>query len=184
VAIAAAAVRGGADVIQLRHKTLPRGELLTLARRLKEVAGDALFVVNDHVDIALLSAADGVHLGPDDLSIGASRRVAGKRLIIGASASTVDAARAAVGEGADYIGCGPAFPTPVKSEKRVIGPRGIAEIANELPDVPVFAIGGIDDSNLAQLTAFGVHRACVIRAVADATDPEKATRRLRAILTS
>jgi thiamine-phosphate diphosphorylase len=184
VEIVAAAVRGGADVIQLRHKSLPRGELLALARRLRASVGEALFIVNDHVDIALLSEADGVHLGPDDLSIGAARRVAGDRLLIGASASTVEAARAAVAEGAAYIGCGPAFATPVKSEKQVIGPSGIAGVAKALPGVPVFAIGGIEATNIGLLTALGVRRACVIRAVADAPDPAAETRRLRAMLTA
>ena len=184
VAVATAAARGGADLIQLRHKSLPRGELLELARELRRVVGGALFIVNDHVDIALLSGANGVHLGPDDLSIASARRVAGDRLIIGASASTVDAARSAADAGADYIGCGPAFATPIKSQKQVIGPEGVATVVNALPLVPVFAIGGIDESNLGDLTAIGVRRACVIRAVADAADPEAATRRLRAMLTA
>ncbi len=184
VDLATAAVRGGADIIQLRHKTLPRGELLTLARRLRELIRAALFVVNDHVDIAVLSGADGVHLGPDDLSIGAARRVGGDRLLIGASASTAETARAAVAEGADYIGCGATFTTPVKGEKKVIGPQGVALVVRALGPVPVFAIGGIDESNVQQLTAIGLHRACVIRAVAEARDPEQATRRLRAMLTT
>jgi len=183
VEIAAAAIRGGADIVQLRHKTLPRGELLTLARRLRELIRDALFVVDDHVDIAVLSGADGVHLGPDDLSIGAARRVGGDRLLIGASASTVETARAAVAEGADYIGCGAAFTTPVKRERKVIGPQGVALVARALAPVPVFAIGGIDEWNIEQLTAMGIRRACVIRAVAEASNPEQATRRLRAMLT-
>jgi len=182
--IAAAAARGGADIIQLRHKTLPRGELLDLALRLRELINDALFIVNDHVDIAVLSGADGAHLGPDDLSIEAARRVSGDRLLIGASASTVDAARAAIAEGADYIGCGAAFATPVKSEKRIIGPEGVAEVAGALAPVPVFAIGGVEESNVEHLTALGLWRVCVIRAVADAADPEQATRRLRAMLTA
>jgi thiamine-phosphate pyrophosphorylase len=182
--IARAAARGGADIVQLRHKSLARGELLALARELREQVGNALFIVNDHVDIALLSGADGVHLGLDDLSVVAARRIAGDRLLIGASASTADAARQAVEDGADYIGCGPAFATPVKSEKRVIGPRGVAAVAKALPSVPVFAIGGIDETNLSQLIALGVRRACVIRAVADAVDPEQAVRRLRGMLTS
>ena len=168
--------------MQLRHKALARGELLTLARELRAQIGDALFIVNDHVDIALLSGADGVHLGPDDISIAAARRVAGDSLLIGASASTVDAARKAVEDGADYIGCGPAFATPVKSEKKVIGPSGIAAVAQALPSVPVFAIGGIDEKNLPQLVALGLRRACVIRAVADAAVPEDAARRLRGML--
>ncbi|GAC1690159.1 MAG: hypothetical protein PVS2B1_12300 [Candidatus Dormibacteraceae bacterium] len=171
--------------MQLRHKKLGRGELLTLARHLRQIAADAgaLFIVNDHVDIAMLSGADGVHLGPDDLSIASARRVAGDRLLIGASASTPAAALAAIAEGADYLGSGPAFATPIKAEKRVIGPEGIAEIATAAGSrVPVFAIGGIDESNVAQLTAAGLRRACVIRAVADAREPEQAARRLRAML--
>ena len=181
--IATAAQRGGADVIQLRHKTMARGELLELARTLRRLLTEALFVVNDHVDIALLSEADGVHLGPDDLSIAGARRVAGDRLFIGASASTVEAARQAIGEGADYLGCGPAFATPIKAEKTVLGPPGIAAIASQV-SVPVFAIGGIDESNLGELVALGLKRACVIRAVAGAPDPEQAARRLRAMLTA
>jgi thiamine-phosphate diphosphorylase len=160
---------------------MSRGELLQLARRLRAVLTDALFVVNDHVDIALLSKADGVHLGPDDLSVVAARRVAGDRLVIGASASTAERAREAVSAGADYLGSGPAFPTPIKAEKRVLGPEGIAAIA-KLVDVPVFAIGGIDASNIEQVVAAGLNRACVIRAVGEAIDPEKATRDLRAML--
>jgi thiamine-phosphate pyrophosphorylase len=187
VDIAEAAVRGGADVIQLRHKKLARGELLGLARRLREITNRsrALFMVNDHLDIAMLSGADGVHLGPDDLSIASARRVAGDRLIIGASASTPETARAAILEDADYLGSGPAFATPIKAEKRVIGPEGIAAITSAAGRrVPVFAIGGIDESNIAQLIAAGLHRACVIRAVADAADPEQVARHLRAMLTT
>ncbi len=183
LAIVAAAVRGGADVIQLRHKTLPRGELLALARRLRDItrAAGATFIVNDYVDIALLSEADGVHLGPDDVSVESARRVGGDRLLIGASASSPEAATAAAAAGADYLGSGPAFATPIKTEKRVIGPAGIAAVTAAV-SVPVFAIGGIDESNVAQLIALGVKRVSVIRAVGGAADPEAATRRLRAML--
>ena len=183
VGLVEAAVRGGADIVQLRHKSLARGELLALARRVREIAdrSGAIFIVNDHVDIALLSGADGVHLGPDDLSLASARRLAGNRLLIGASASSLEAARAAIAAGADYLGSGPAFATPIKSEKSVIGPKGVAAIA-AASSVPVFAIGGIDESNVAQLTAQGLHRACVIRAVAEAPDPAAVARRLRAML--
>ncbi|TMB41776.1 MAG: thiamine phosphate synthase [Chloroflexi bacterium] len=183
VRLVEAVVRGGADAIQLRQKTLPRGELLTLARRLRQVAENQLFIVNDHVDIAMLSEADGVHLGPDDLPIASARRVAGDRLLIGASASSVEAARTAIRDGADYLGSGPAFATPIKTEKQVIGPEGVANVATAAGrKVPVFAIGGIDESNIAQLREAGLHRVCVMRAVADAADPEQATRRLRGML--
>jgi thiamine-phosphate diphosphorylase len=183
IQIATAAVRGGAEVIQLRHKSLARGQLLELARKVREVTQPrALFIVNDFVDIALLSEADGVHLGPHDLSLGAARRASGDRLLIGASASTPQAARAAIDDGADYLGSGPAFVTPIKTEKKVIGPEGVAVIAAAAGSVPVFAIGGIDETNLPKLIALGLRRACVIRAVADAPDPESATRRLRTML--
>lgn len=177
--IAGAAVRGGADAVQLRHKSMPRGELLELARAMRQVVGDGLFIVNDHVDIALLAGADGVHLGPDDLSVAGARKVAGDRLLIGASASTPEAVPA----GADYVGCGAVFATPVKADKNVIGPAAVATLARALA-IPVFAIGGIDESNIGQLVAAGVSRVCFIRAVADAPDPEAAVRRLRAILTA
>jgi thiamine-phosphate pyrophosphorylase len=183
IQIATAAVRGGAEVIQLRHKSLARGQVLELARKVREVTRSrALFIVNDVVDSALLSEADGVHLGPHDLSIAAARRVAGDRLLIGASASSPQAARAAIDDGADYLGGGPAFATPIKTEKKVIGPEGVAAIATAAGSVPVFAIGGIDETNLPHLTTLGLRRACVIRAVAGAPDPESATRRLRTML--
>lgn len=181
---ASAALRGGADVLQLRHKTLARGELLALARELRRMATTALFIVNDHVDLALLSEADGLHLGPEDLSISSARRVAGDGLLIGASASTASAGLDAVSHGADYLGTGPAFATPIKSSKAVIGPRGVAAVAAVVASTPVFAIGGIDENNLPELIAVGVWRACVLRAVSGATDPEQATRRLRAMLTA
>ncbi len=183
--VALAALRGGAEVLQLRHKALSRRDLLALARRLRDLTRNAgaLFVVNDHVDLALLSDADGVHLGADDLSIAAARQIAGDRLLIGASASTPDAARAAIKFGADYIGSGPAFATPLKPQKAVIGPSGVAAVMKGVgPSVPVFAIGGIDASNIGQLTAAGVRRACVVRAVGEAPDPEAAARVLRAML--
>jgi thiamine-phosphate pyrophosphorylase len=152
---------------------------------MRELLREAVFIVNDHVDIALLSDADGVHLGQDDLSVASARKVAGDGLIIGASASSVDAARAAVEGGADYIGSGPAFATPIKANKLAIGPQGVAEIAKAVgAAVPVFAIGGVEAMNVAQLTAAGVHRACVIREVANAKDPEQAARRLRAMLSA
>lgn len=185
IEVATSALRGGADILQLRHKSLARGEVMTLARKLREITADsgALFIVNDHLDIALLSDADGVHLGPDDLSIGSARRIAGDRLLIGASASSPDVARAAIEKGADYLGSGPAFATPIKAEKQVIGPKGVAAIAAAVGSaVPVFAIGGIEESNIAELVAEGLRRVCVIRAVSGVPDPEQAARRLRAML--
>ncbi|HXM56965.1 MAG TPA: thiamine phosphate synthase [Candidatus Dormibacteraeota bacterium] len=170
-------LRGGVDVVQLRHKRLARAELLALAERLARAcaAAGALFIVNDHVDVAMLSGADGVHVGPDDLTVAAARRVAGPGLLVGASASTPDAGREAERDGADYLGTGPAYATPIKTAKRVIGPAGVAAVA-AAAGVPVFAIGGIDRSRLAELRAAGVTRVCAIRALSEAADPEAEAR--------
>ena len=183
VRLVGAVLLGGADVVQLRHKTLARGALLGLARRLAAMVHEAgrLFIVNDHLDIALQAGADGVHLGADDLPLTPARRVAGEGFLIGASANTPELARLAVAAGADYLGAGPAFATAVKPGKAVIGPHGVAAVAAAVA-VPVFAIGGIEAGNLDLLLAAGVHRACVIRGLAETADPEAAARNLRAAL--
>jgi len=181
--VVAAWLRGGVDVVQLRQKRLARGPLLELATTLALEcdAADVLFVVNAHVDIAVLSAADGVNVGPADLTVSAARRAAGPGLLIGASASSPDAGLDAAREGADYLGTGPAYETPLKSEKRVIGPAGVAAVAAAV-GLPVFAIGGIDRSRLVELRAAGVRRVCAIRALGEAPDPEAEARAWKAAL--
>jgi thiamine-phosphate pyrophosphorylase len=181
--LVSAYLRGGVDMVQLRHKSLARGALLELAADLAaEVhAAGRILIVNDHADIARLSGADGVHLGDDDLSVEAARRMLGPDLLVGASASTPAAARRKVAAGADHLGAGPAFPTPLKADKVAAGPVGIAAVATAVP-VPVFAIGGITKENLDRLLAAGIRRVCLIRGLAEAADPEAATRSLRRIL--
>ena len=176
-------LRGGVDAVQLRQKRLARGRLLELATALAASCAEAgaLFIVNDHVDVAMLSGADGVHLGPDDLTVGAAKRVAGRELIVGASASTPEAGRAAERDGADYLGSGPAYATPLKTEKRVIGPAGVAVVGAAVR-LPVFAIGGIDRSRLPELRAAGLVRVCAIRALGEAEDPEAEARAWKAAL--
>jgi len=182
-AVAEACLRGGADLLQLRHKTLARGALLTLAERLRAMTAQAgaLLIVNDHLDIALLAEADGVHLGDDDLSVAEARRLAGPNFLVGASAATPDAARAAATAGADYLGAGPAFATPIKDAKPVIGPLGVVAV-QEAVELPVFAIGGVAPNNIEQLIAAGVRRVCMIRALAEAADPELVARQVKATL--
>src|SRR5215467_11828012 len=181
--VVAAWLRGGVDVVQLRQKRLARGPLLELATTLALAcdAADVLFVVNDHVDVAVLSGADGVHVGPDDLTVTAARRAGGHGLLVGASASTPEAGREAEREGADYLGTGPAYATPLKAEKRVIGPAGVAAVAAAVR-LPVFAIGGVDRSRLPELRAVGLTRVCAIRALGEAADPEAEARAWKAAL--
>jgi thiamine-phosphate pyrophosphorylase len=181
--VVAAWLRGGVDIVQLRQKGMPRSELLALATALAAAcaAAGALFVVNDHVDVAVLSGADGVQVGPDDLTVASARRVAGPDLLLGASASSPDEGRAAERDGADYLGSGPAYATPIKTEKPVIGPAGVAAVAASVT-LPVFAIGGIDRERLPELRAAGLARVCAIRALGAVDDPEEEARAWRAAL--
>ena len=183
--VAVALLRGGVDILQLRQKAMARGDLLRLAERLAPLAHEAgaLLIVNDHADIAALSGADGVHLGPADIPVEAARRVVGDELLVGASASSPEAGRAAAAAGADYLGSGPAFPTPIKTEKAVIGPEGSATVAAAVA-IPVFAIGGIDLSNLPLVTASGLRRVCMIRALFEAPDPADAARQANRLLSA
>ena len=183
VGLVGAVLRGGADVVQLRHKTLARGRLLELARELAALVHEAgaVFIVNDHLDIALLAGADGAHLGAGDLPLEAARRVAGAGFLLGASANTPELGRAAVAAGADYLGAGPAFATAIKPGKAAIGPAGVALVAGAVA-VPVFAIGGVEAGNVGELVAAGVRRVCVIRGLAQAGDPEAAARFLKSAL--
>jgi thiamine-phosphate pyrophosphorylase len=182
--LACAYLRGGADIVQLRSKAMARGLLLALAKRLRFHCArvGALLIVNDYLDLALLAGADGVHLGANDLSLAAARRLAGPDLIIGVSASTPQAARQAEQQGADYLGAGPAFRTPVKRDKEPIGLAGVASLTQTV-QIPVFAIGGITRTNIPELRASGIDRACVIRALAAASDPEAEAQSLREALT-
>lgn len=185
--LARAWCEGGVDIVQLRHKTLARAALLRLAERLVDIcrARGVLFIVNDHLDIALLSGADGVHLGEDDLSLAdaekALQNAGARRILIGASTSSVPVAQAAERAGADYLGAGPVYATPIKAEKAALGLERVHEI-REAVRIPVFAIGGIGPANVGELRAHGVDRVCVIRALSEVPDPEAEARRLRALL--
>ncbi|GIW08144.1 MAG: thiamine-phosphate synthase [Dehalococcoidia bacterium] len=181
--LAAAVIRGGARVLQLRDKRNPAGASLRLAEAIGEVArrSGVLFIVNDRVDIALAAGADGVHLGQHDLPVAAARAIAGDRLIIGCSTNTVEEARRAVADGADYLGVGAMFPTRSKSDTRPAGIARLREIRAAV-DLPIVAIGGITAANAAEVVAAGADMIAVISAIASASDPEMAARTLAAVV--
>jgi len=154
-------------VIQLRIKNAPTGEVVERGRPVGEVARAAgiTFVVNDDVDAALALEADGVHLGRDDAGKDRARETT---LLLGISAASVAKAIEAVEQGADYIGAGPVWGTPSKTDAdEPIGVEGLAAIC-AVARVPVVAIGGIDATNAADCIAAGASGVAVIRAVADA----------------
>jgi thiamine-phosphate pyrophosphorylase len=181
--IARAALEGGADAIQLRAKDLGGRDMLELSLRIREMVDksgrDCLFMVNDRVDVALAAGADGVHLGQDDLPAVEARTLIGEDIILGISAMTPEMAEKAQAEGADYLGVGPAFPTPTKPDAGiVIGVEGIQN-TKQAVDVPVVAIGGINQDNAGQVLEAGVDGIAVISAVATAEDMLDAVLRLR-----
>jgi len=177
VAVGRAALRGGADVVQLRTKGVPDAQRLAWARALREATREhgALLVINDRVDIALLADADGVHLGADDLPIRDARRLLGPDGIIGATANTIELAQQAEAAGADYVGCGAMFASSTKPDREAVGPGRLAEVAAAVR-VPVFAIGGITVERLDPLLAAGCRRVAVCAAVIATADIEAAAR--------
>jgi thiamine-phosphate pyrophosphorylase len=184
--IVEAALEGGADVIQLRKKSMPKGEQYAIARAVRRLTllHKALFIVNDHADIAIAADADGVHLGQDDLPPSVVRELPGfQGRLIGRSTHSVAQAKAAMDEGADYIAVGPVYPTPSKAGRPAVGTSLVTAVA-ALADRPFVAVGGIDQENAPAVIEAGATAIAVVRAVYDAADPAEVTRRLREIIST
>ena len=177
-----AALKGGATCVQLREKELDRAAFLEEARTLAALCRryGVPLIINDNVEVALASGADGVHVGQDDLTVEQVRRLAGDRLIVGVSAHSVEQALAAQAGGADYLGVGAVFATATKSDAHVLPRETLAEICRAV-DIPVVAIGGIGEDNLLQLAGTGVDGAALVSAIFSAPDIEGQCRKLRAL---
>lgn len=178
-----AAIKGGATFVQVREKHLDAREFLTEARWVVELCHrhGVKCVINDNVDIALLSGADGVHVGQDDMACAKARVALGDRRIIGVSAHTVEEAVAAAAAGADYLGSGAAFPTNTKDvHGRFVTPEDYAAITSAV-DIPVVAIGGITKDNISTLNGRGLAGAAVVSALFAQPDVEAAAREMRAL---
>jgi thiamine-phosphate pyrophosphorylase len=169
--------------VQLREKRATE-QLLSLAEDLREICarGGALFTVNDDVELARLSGADGVHLGQEDEAPARAREILGPEAVVGRSASSVGEAREAVREDVDYLGVGTVFATPTKPEADVKGLALVEEMTREDLPLPWFAIGGITQETAPEVAAAGAPGFAVVRAILDAEDPEAAARELRSLL--
>ena len=185
----AEAVAGGVDVVQLREKHL-EDEFLAEAASVAADACDAhgaLFILNDRPDIAAAVRADGVHIGQQDMPVAEARKIVGPDMLIGLSThapSEIDAALPAAPDGTpyvDYIGVGPVHATPTKLGRPPVGPELVSYAAANA-SVPFFAIGGIDSENILTVLDAGASRVCVLRAICDAYDPERAALTLRGAL--
>ena len=172
-----AAIRGGVDVVQIREKSLPDRLLLPVLLEAREITArhGVPLVVNDRADLAVLAGADYVHVGQDDLPVAVARRF---DLPVGLSTHSPSEIEDA---NADYLGVGPVFATPTKPGRTPVG-LDLVRHAAEHACQPWFAIGGIDHDSAAAVIAAGATRLAVVRAIADAPDPEDAARRLRALL--
>ncbi len=174
-----AAIAGGVEIVQLRDKHLPDSELAAVAnatRALCERLG-ALLIVNDRPWVALEAGADGIHVGQDDMPVIDVRELVGPDMLVGLSTHSpaqIDAVDVSV---VDYIGVGPIHETPTKPGREAVGVELVSYAAAHA-SVPFFAIGGLDAGNLAEVIDAGAGRACVLRAISDAEDPERAAREL------
>ncbi|MGH7846868.1 MAG: thiamine phosphate synthase [Candidatus Binatia bacterium] len=175
-----ALLQGGVSVIQLRVKNLPAKNFLDLAREAREQtrAHNCFLVINDRVDIALAARADGVHLGQEDLPFHAARKLMGTKLI-GVSTHDLAQAQAAEQDGADYIGFGPIFRT--KTKQTGYAPRGVAMLQEirRVVSLPIVAIGGITEANVAQVWQSGADAAAII---SDLLHAEDITEKVKTIL--
>jgi thiamine-phosphate pyrophosphorylase len=166
------ALQGGVPLVQYRDKDADDSTRLHNARRLKDLCHqyNALFLMNDRVDIAIAVDADGVHLGQQDMPIAAARQLLGSQKIIGRSTTNPDEMQRAIAEGADYIGVGPVHETPTKAGKAAAGLEYVRYAATHAT-VPWFAIGGIDTENLQPILEAGATRVAVVRAIMASEHP-------------
>lgn len=179
----ALSIKSGVDIVQLREKNTTSKRFIYLAQRIRELTSHfgAAFIVNDRVDIAKISNADGVHLGQDDIPVSYAREILGDNAIIGVSTHCPEHAKKAITDGADYIGVGPVFKTPTKPSKDPVGLEYVKWAADNV-NIPFFAIGSIDTANIKEVVEAGAKRVAVIRAIMYADDIESNCKILKSAL--
>ena len=177
------AIDGGATIVQLREKSMPRDELVAEAREICALCHSRgiPFIINDDAELARLVGADGVHVGLDDLDIAAAREIIGEKGIIGASAHSVEEALAAERAGADYLGVGAVFGSSTKTNARPLALETLRDITAAV-SIPVVAIGGVTRSNLPRLADSGIAGAALVSAIFAAADIKAECRALREML--
>ena len=179
------AIIGGVSVVQIREKTAETLEFYNLAIKVKEITTkyDVPLIINDRVDIALAIDADGVHVGQSDMPCDITRKLIGKNKILGVSATTVEEAKKAENDGADYIGVGAVFPTTTKADAKSVTKKELSDITKSI-NIPVVAIGGITIENANELKDTGIAGLSVVSAIMNADDPKKASEKLLNIFNS
>ncbi|MCA9405752.1 MAG: thiamine phosphate synthase [Candidatus Omnitrophica bacterium] len=180
--IAKQVIDNGVTIFQLRDKNGDAKAILEFSRKMiKLTAGRALYIVNDRLDLALLSGADGVHLGQEDIDIADARKILNKQFLVGKSCQTYARARKAEQEGADYIGFGSVYKTLTKPGRNPMDLELLSKVYRNI-SLPVFAIGGIETSNLKQLLSLGVDRIAVCRAICRHKNPALASQNFHQLM--
>lgn len=174
------ALKGGATIVQLREKNLAQGEFVAEAVQIKELCRrySVPLIINDNVDVALKSGADGVHVGIEDAPVAQIRKKVGNDFIIGATAKTVEQAKAAETAGADYLGVGAVFPSPTKKNAIRITTEQLKEICSSV-SIPAVAIGGINLNNVSEMKGSGMDGIAVVSAIFSAEDIKTAAAELK-----
>lgn len=175
-------IQGGATFIQLREKNLPYEDFLKEAQQIKKIteAYNVPFVINDNVEVAIACAADGIHIGQDDMDLSTARNMIGGDKILGVSVQTVEQARLAEKGGADYVGVGAVFTTSTKLDATALPLRTLEAICQSV-SIPVVAIGGINEKNILQLSGSGIDGVAVVSAIFAKQDIKKASQELLAL---
>ena len=178
--LAEGAIRGGADVIQLRDKTASTKQLITEATALLQVTRPAQIplIINDRPDVVVAVSADGVHVGQEDLPVAAVRQLVGDQRIVGKSSHSLRQALEAEQEDVDYVAFGPLFPTPTKPDYAPVRVALVGQVATRIQK-PLVVIGGIDETTLPEVLEAGARCVAVVRAVCGARDPEVAAQDLK-----
>ncbi|MEW4488530.1 thiamine phosphate synthase [Thalassoglobus sp. JC818] len=178
-------ITAGVDVVQLREKSWPDRKLIDLAAQVRSWTAEhnTLFIVNDRPDIAVAVGADGVHLGQDDMSVAEARQIVGSRVLIGVSTHSLEQARTAIFDGADYLGVGPTFSSQTKEFTDFPGLDFVSAMARET-SIPWFAIGGIDEDRLPLVLQEGASRVAVSNVICNAPHPRGVARKFATELAS
>lgn len=177
-------IRGGVTVVQLREKHITTRDFIRLALALKRILAEPgiPLIINDRLDVALACEADGVHLGQEDMNCTMARRIVGNKMIVGVSVSNPEEAIRAEADGADYLGAGPVFATPTKSDASPpTGLSGLREI-RRVTRIPLVAIGGINRSNAGDMIRCGADGIAVVSAIIASPDPAGAAGELNAVM--
>lgn len=178
------AIEGGATLVQLREKEKTTREYIEISQKVHKITQkyNIPLIIDDRLDVALATGAEGVHLGQSDMPVAAARKILGQSMIIGATAKTVEQAQRAYKEGADYLGVGAIYPTTTKVKTVLTSTDTLRKICASVP-IPVNAIGGLNKNNIGILRGTGISGICAVSAIMKAPDPKAAARALRQAVT-